>query len=400
MARSNRRGTGRGQNSQRRKKSNSSTYIAIGAGVVALAIVIIFLCMPDNKHGIDEVVNVPVKEVRSGNTIVLQNGLTVELLGVKNTPQSKEFLQRELIGKAVTLKADSHDSKPWYKDPSNSTVKAYVTVSDGEEYSKLNGYILRKGMSDFNNSYCNDSTSNFKKYASNKQDDANKGGEVKGPAMDDVALGKYMNPRTFLIIGPTQDGQGGVCGTGFFINERGLAMTNYHVLSKLAWNYAQVYFSDEDGKIYADNGRSLGRPLAYDRKGDYAIFTVNLDNGEKVKYFPLAKKREPNGTRVGVIGNPSGSGRIWNATYTLGSITATRDEEGIIQTNADVTHGNSGGPMCNTNGEVLGIITAVTSDDRGNQNAANINLAIDIIPLREVLDGLKSDIAGDYGGKK
>lgn len=320
-----------------------------------------------------------VSKVIDGNTIQLKSGLKVELLGVKKTESSRSFLEENVKGKTVRLTSDSHESKVTYKDPMTETVRAYVHVEENVSYAALNGHMLRLGVASLNREFCSDSLSVWDGLGRNTETGSGSD-PASGTLLSDIELGKKITPATFLI--KTDKG----LGTGFFINENGLALTNFHMFEGAS--QFMVYLSDEEGNITSDRNRPLSRPLYADNKLDYAIFVVQLDPGEKVPYLCLADKRPERGTDVGIVGNPMGA----TATYSKGQISALRVEEGLIQTDANVTHGSSGGPICDHYGRVLGIVRG------GMDGSGNLNFGVDIIPVREKLDELKD--VKTYGGKK
>lgn len=386
------------RNTNKRKKHDDGgknlLYVAIA--IVAVAIVGAFLLWPSKKHYISEEQGV-VREVINGNTIELTNGLKVTLLGVEPSTKSQEFLKKNLVNQEVRLIVDSSNPKKYYEDASNETVSAYVRTTQPANFSNVNGYMIREGICGFLNSYCNDSVNVFTEYAKhNTKPTGEVSGLIGGSAgmlLSEEDLGKKMSAATFLITGETEEGDM-IIGTGFFINKNGLALTNYHVLAQRA-NY-RIFISDEEGHITQDRDRPIARLITADRGDDYAIFWVQLDNGEEVPYLDLAKERPKRGTRVGVVGNPATDSGVFLATFTTGQISALREEAGLIQFDASVTNGNSGGPVCDYYGRVLGIAKSVALKN-GQQNAADLNFGVDIQLVREVLDKLKD--VKTYGGK-
>ena len=381
--------------SRKRKKNDSGKNIVfIAVGVVAVALVAVFLLMPGKKHYINDEVG-EVRSVVNGNTIELKNGLKVQLLGVESSTRSQEFLSKNLVGQHVRLLADGSNQKPYYTNAEKATVSAYVHIVAASTFANVNGYMLHEKQAGFLNAYCNDSAKIFAEYARDKEPNPNPG-PTPGPnpysLLSEIDLGKKMTEATFLIVGNTSEGQS--IGTGFFINKNGLALTNYHVLAHQA-NYT-IFVSDQEGHITQDRDRSIARLITANKSLDYAIFMVSLDNGEEVPYLDLAKERPERGTRVGVVGNPATDSGVFLATFTTGQISALRENSGEIQFNASITNGNSGGPVCDYYGRVVGIAKSVAVKN-GQQNAANLNFGVDIQLVRKELDRLKD--VKTYGGK-
>ena len=384
----------RNRSKKRKKNDGGKNVIFIAVGVVAVALVAVFMLMPGKKHYINDEVG-EVRSVVNGNTIELKNGLKVQLLGVESSTRSQEFLSKNLVGQQVRLTADGSNQKPYYTNAEKETVSAYVHTVGASSFSNVNGYMIHEKQAGFLNAYCNDSAKIFAEYAKGENPNPTPG-PTPGPnpykLLSEIELGKKMTEATFLIVGNTSEGQS--IGTGFFINKNGLALTNYHVLAHRA-NYT-IFVSDEEGHITQHRDRSIARLITANKSLDYAIFMVSLDNGEEVPYLDLAKERPERGTRVGVVGNPATDSGVFLATFTTGQISALRENSGEIQFNASITNGNSGGPVCDYYGRVVGIAKSVAVKN-GQQNAANLNFGVDIQLVRKELDELKD--VKTYGGK-
>ncbi len=159
-------------------------------------------------------------------------------------------------------------------------------------------------------------------------------------------------------------------GTGFFVSSEGHIVTNKHVVSQDGVEYSVV---TNDGETYEVE------ILAKDPSLDIAILKVKSDQsfpfldfgdsnklrrGESVVAIGNALAEFPNSVSVGVISGLSrdiiaGDGRGFTETL-----------EGVIQTDAAINQGNSGGPLLNTNGEVIGVNVATA------QGSENIGFAI------------------------
>ena len=142
-------------------------------------------------------------------------------------------------------------------------------------------------------------------------------------------------------------------GSGFFINEQGYLITNYHVVEKETKIEVTVYKKVKDGfdkKVFKGVRIEAINPFV-----DLALLKVE-DLGEmQVKFVYLGDIGEVKaGEQVFAIGNPLGLER----TVTNGVISTTnRAFEGLIylQTDAAINPGNSGGPLFNLAGEVIGV---------------------------------------------
>jgi len=167
-------------------------------------------------------------------------------------------------------------------------------------------------------------------------------------------------------------------GTGFVIDREGFILTNNHVVEQT--EDLKVRFSDE--KQY--NARVIGR----DPKTDLAL--IKIDAHEPLKPLALGDSDSLQvGDWVVAIGNPFGLGN----TVTAGIVSAKYRQIGggpydnFIQTDAPINPGNSGGPLLDLDGKVIGVNSAIFSQDGGNIGigfAIPINMAKQLLPqLRE-----------------
>ncbi len=172
--------------------------------------------------------------------------------------------------------------------------------------------------------------------------------------------------------------QGG--GTGFLVDEQGTIATNHHVIAKA-----------KDLRIKFANGATFGSVELLDENPDrdLALLRVDLDEPEegtpKVEAEPLRFGNSDDvvvGERALAIGNPLGL----EHTLTDGLVSARRIYQGKpwIQMSVPVSPGNSGGPLFNLKGEVIGVITAQILGGFGGR-AQNLNLAVPVNELREMI---------------
>ncbi len=161
-------------------------------------------------------------------------------------------------------------------------------------------------------------------------------------------------------------------GSGFVIRSDGYILTNKHVAPDTSYTYTVTF---ADGKTYQ------AHILYHDPNNDIAILKINATNltalpladtsslqlGESVIAIGNALGQYQNTVDVGVVSG-------LNRTVTAGDQNGTSSEtlKGIIQTDAQINSGNSGGPLLNIAGQVIGINTAVA------QNAQGIGFAIPI----------------------
>lgn len=190
-------------------------------------------------------------------------------------------------------------------------------------------------------------------------------------ALDPVKLYETCAPSVVQINTNTS------FGTGFFISE-GVIATNYHVIE----GATEIKIALNTGKTY--NVNSI---LGYDEDLDIAILSVDA----KVKPLVLSSFTPKIGSTVYTIGSSLGL----TGTFTNGLVTTNSriiEDVDYIQTNAAISPGNSGGPLLNTYGEVVGINTMQLVDGQ------NINFAINIYELYYV-DMSKPTLASDFYSK-
>jgi serine protease Do len=167
-------------------------------------------------------------------------------------------------------------------------------------------------------------------------------------------------------------------GSGFIVDERGYVVTNNHVIQD----------ADEITVVLHDDTRLKAELVGRDAKTDIAVLRVKPKEKEKlgaVKFGNSDKSRV--GDWIVAIGNPFGLG----GTVTAGIISARGRDinagpyDDFIQTDASINRGNSGGPMFNMAGEVIGINTAIFSPTGGS---VGIGFAIPATAAKPVIDQL------------
>jgi 2-alkenal reductase len=159
-----------------------------------------------------------------------------------------------------------------------------------------------------------------------------------------------VGPAVVTVINRSQQGMGS--GSGVIFNEQGYILTNNHV----------VEGASELSVVFADNSRRDAELIGTDPLNDVAVIQVD---GELPAVAALGDSAalQP-GETVLAIGSPLGNFRN---TVTSGVVSALNRSvgsmEGLIQTDAAINSGNSGGPLINLAGEVVGINTLVVRND-------------------------------------
>ena len=176
-------------------------------------------------------------------------------------------------------------------------------------------------------------------------------------------------------FGTPQERQSSALGSGFIINEKGIIVTNNHVIE-----------GAEDIVVQVNGGKEYkAKVIGADPLSDIAV--LQLDT--KDKFIPV-KFGDSDKARIGdwviAIGNPFGFG----GTVTSGIISARNRSIGLsryedyIQTDASINSGNSGGPLFDMNGDVIGINTAIL----GRSGNVGIGFSIPSNSAKIVIDQL------------
>lgn len=146
-------------------------------------------------------------------------------------------------------------------------------------------------------------------------------------------------------------------GSGFVISEDGLIVTNNHVIAN----------ADEITVNFADGSKLKAELVGTDPKTDLAVLRVKSD--EKLQHVELGNSDKARiGDWVLAIGNPFGLG----SSVSIGIVSAFGRDinlgsyDNFIQTDAAINRGNSGGPLFDMNGKVIGINTAIYSPSGGS----------------------------------
>ncbi len=184
-----------------------------------------------------------------------------------------------------------------------------------------------------------------------------------------ITLYEKINPAIVCIDSQLRDGVS--CGTGCIIDKRGIILTSAHVVD-IGNNIVVTMSNGQDYQATVLKKFGLNKDIALLKINvPRELETVRLGNSEKVKV----------GQKVLAIGNPFG----FNGTLTQGIISRIDYEKNRIQTDAAINPGSSGGPLLNTDGEIIGINQAIYNPDN---NISNIGIGF-AIPINVVKEYLK-----------
>jgi S1-C subfamily serine protease len=173
-------------------------------------------------------------------------------------------------------------------------------------------------------------------------------------------LVRRVKPSVVAIATYDAQGEALMTGSGFFVRP-GQVVTNLHVIRGA--QRGEVKTLDGKGKVFPVAGL-----LATDEEGDLALLSVDMPP-DRPRAAELARALPDEGEQILVIGNPL----KLEGSVTDGIVSAVREVPNvgkIIQITAPISHGNSGSPVFNMKGEVVGVVTVKVT------NGQNINLAI------------------------
>lgn len=229
--------------------------------------------------------------------------------------------------------------------------------------------------------------------------DGNSANFVEGSIADvvDKVSGSVVSIVTSMKISSYFGGSydSSAAGTGVIVSDSGYILTNKHVVD----GATSISVVLDDGTIYED-----AKVAAVDPLNDIAF--VKIEGATDLKVATLGDSKTISvGQQVIAIGNAlgeyqntvtsgivSGTGRSLTATDSTGSMSERLSD--MIQTDAAINSGNSGGPLVNAAGEVIGINTATSS------SAENVGFAIPISSVKGMLSQLveKGEAARAYVG--
>ena len=182
---------------------------------------------------------------------------------------------------------------------------------------------------------------------------------------------------TFIIYAYDEYGSPKGTGSGFFIDSKGIGITNYHVLD----GAVKAILKTSDEKEY-----EIDQVVASDRKWDIIKFSVKKTGSESFEYLKFAKKEVEKGDKVYNISSPMGL----EASVSEGIVSSVRMDKRYgqtIQTTASISSGSSGSALLNENGEVFAVATF--KYDKGENLNFGVSIDQEKLDLLEKNDFIK-----------
>jgi len=192
--------------------------------------------------------------------------------------------------------------------------------------------------------------------------------------------------RHFFKEWPTVNKQVQSMGSGFIISSKGYILTNQHVIE----NATEIIVTRVGGKQYK------AERIGEDYETDIAVLKIEGND------FPFTPLGDSDDVLIGewaiALGNPFGLFETTSKpTVTVGVISATDQDfgkhnnrlfEDMLQTDAAINGGNSGGPLVNCNGEVIGINTWIISGSETRSSSIGLGFAVPINRVKKILNDL------------
>ena len=334
-----------------------------------------------------------VTKVINGNTLELNNRVTVHLIGVENNTSGEQFLREQVLGKNVRVRFDR--TRREAVSGSRPVVYGYVLTHDR---LSVNAELLKRNYAELNIKYLSDSLEAFTNYVLSvpsstahqpRPPSASRGHQEPGrqslpsrsterqtPAPEATDLGqspvaptfpeivREVSKAVFMLYTFDDNNRQLGFGTGFFIDPNGIGLSNHHVTERGSRWIA---------KISEDEYYEVIEIIDYSSVHDYIRFRVNSER--PVSYLKINHEIPYQGTDIFVLGNPKGLER----TLTRGVVSAIRSinsPSDFLQIDAAISPGSSGSPVLTMEGKVVGIATGAHLDCEACNFAVNIQIAL------------------------
>lgn len=212
------------------------------------------------------------------------------------------------------------------------------------------------------------------------------------PAVVGISSTFEYQDMSYGIFGGGQTGEAVGTGTGIIMSEDGYILTNAHVVYSDGSEAVQGTAKDVS-VVLQDESKHKAQIVGYDEQADIAVLKIDADNLTPAEFGDSSKLEV--GDSAVAIGNPLGFDLF--GTLTVGYISGLGREVAIndttiklIQTDAAINSGNSGGPLINECGQVIGITSMKLSNSYNSSSASieGLAFAIPIDQAKGIIDDL------------
>jgi serine protease Do len=303
-----------------------------------------------------------VIRVINSRTLELEDGTHVNLVGVNKTTSKYLESLNGVTNKYVTLYDENYDP---IKEISVGSINAYVY---DEQDNCINNFS--EGNSEVTEG-TNEQIIQSEPIVQPKNGERKSrisGKEIEKYPTSSLSELYTRNKYAVFLIAVPKNETSYAQGTGFFISSTGIGVSNYHVFAD--GKQDQAIAKTIDNQQYR-----IKRIIKSDKELDFIVFEVENDHND-FPFLTLAGSQPTVGEDVFAIGNPKGL----EHTLSKGIVSSFRDNDNLIQTTTEITHGSSGGPLFNMKGEVIGITTSGVGE-------ANLNFAMNIqkLGIKEII---------------
>lgn len=202
-------------------------------------------------------------------------------------------------------------------------------------------------------------------------------------------ISKTYNTWSFFGMQPETQTQNVVgTGTGIVMTSDGYIITNAHVIYESEYGGGEA---KEVSVLLSDETEYKAKIIAYDRETDLAVLKINASDLTPAQFGDSDDLRV--GELVIAVGNPLGFELFGSVTSGIVSalnrqISIDDKDMALIQTDAPINEGNSGGPLLNSCGQVIGINSAKMGSSYGSATVEGLGFAIPITEAKVIIDDL------------
>jgi S1-C subfamily serine protease len=212
-----------------------------------------------------------------------------------------------------------------------------------------------------------------------------------GPDFDPAAIYRSRSPGVVTIYSVYGGAGGAAQGSGFVVSSDGVILTNSHVITTAGNGNGTIHPASSVYVEFQDRDRVEAKIVGWDVFDDVGVLRVDPD-AHPLRPLPLGdSSRVVVGEPVAAIGSPFGNenslavGVVSATLRSIESLTSQYNLVDAIQVDAPINHGNSGGPLFDAQGRVIGINAQIRSE---SGNAEGVGFAVPINAARRSMEQL------------